>query len=106
MTDQILPPAASLPWRGWYATRRWRNRRRWQLHISPLCAMCLTRGKTTPATIADHVVSHHGDWNKFLLGELQSLCELCHNSSKRRGFSGDVDDDGWPVDPQHPANSP
>jgi hypothetical protein len=108
MTNPILPPAALLPWREWYATRRWRKRRRWQLHMSPLCAICLTRGITTPATIADHVESHHGDWNKFLLGELQSLCELCHNSSKRRlverGFSADIGADGWPIDPRHPAN--
>jgi len=33
--------------------------------------------------VADHVVSHHGDWNAFITDELQSLCGLCHNSSKK-----------------------
>jgi 5-methylcytosine-specific restriction endonuclease McrA len=106
----ILPRIATLPWRKyWYSSRHWRRRRAHQLLCEPLCKMCLARGVTTPATIADHVVSHGGDWNAFILGELQSLCEPCHNSLKRRldqdGFVSDVDDDGWPIDPRHPANA-
>jgi hypothetical protein len=76
---------------------------------NPLCKMCLARGVTMPATIADHVDSHRGDWNAFLLGDLQSLCKACHDSSKRqldiRGCSSDIGDDGWPTDPRHPTNS-
>ena len=78
-----------------------------QLRHHPVCVMCAARGITTPATIADHVVSHRGDWNAFILGELQSLCASCHNSGKRlldeRGYTNDIDDDGWPTDPRHPA---
>jgi len=38
----------------------------------------------------------------------QSLCKRCHDSTKqaeeKRGYSIHVDEDGWPVDPNHPAN--
>lgn len=36
------------------------------------------------------------------------LCFDCHDRQKRRlelhGYSNDIDDDGWPIDPRHPAN--
>jgi 5-methylcytosine-specific restriction enzyme A len=65
--------------------------------------MCFKRGLAVPATVADHVVPHDGDWNAFLTGALQSLCEHCHNSTKRRidlgapprRYSGE---DGYPVE--------
>jgi hypothetical protein len=43
-----------------------------------------------------------------VLGELQSLCEPCHNSAKQeialRGYRSDVGLDGLPTDPnQGPA---
>jgi len=100
-------PIAQRPWRTWYNSAHWRRRRALQLRQHPPCVMCLAHGVTTPATIADHVVSHRGDWNAFILGELQSLCEPCHNRGKRlldeRGHTNDIDDDGWPTDPRHPA---
>jgi len=42
----------------------------------------------TMADIADHIESHHGDWNAFLTGELQSLCSACH-AQKARPFCYD-----------------
>ena len=72
--------------------------------------MCASRGVVSVACIADHVVSHRGDWNEFVTGALQSLCEPCHNSAKRlldlHGYRPDVGEDGWPLDPAHPANRP
>jgi 5-methylcytosine-specific restriction enzyme A len=69
--------------------------------------MCLARGLSVPATVADHVEPHHGDWNAFVLGKLQSLCKPCHDSAKRtqelRGYSTEIGVDGWPTDPNHPA---
>lgn len=69
----------------------------------------MARGVATAATIADHVTSHEGDWNAFITGELQSLCEPCHNSRKRLldvdGYSSNIGADGWPTDPRHPANA-
>jgi hypothetical protein len=71
--------------------------------------MCLADGKLTPATIADHVEPHRGDANLFWRGALQSLCDHCHESRKKieetRGYRLDVGLDGWPLDPNHPANA-
>jgi 5-methylcytosine-specific restriction enzyme A len=95
-------------WKKFYGTAAWQKRRALQLRHFPLCAYCLARSVVTVATVVDHVEPHKGDWNKFRLGALQSLCKLCHDSSKRHvelaGYGIDVDDDGWPVDPKHPAN--
>ena len=91
-----------------HGTAWWKRRRALQLKAEPLCKMCLANGLVTPATVADHVEQHHKDWNKFVLGKLQSLCTECHNRTKRvielRGYGLEVDDDGWPTDPKHPAN--
>jgi 5-methylcytosine-specific restriction protein A len=91
-------------WRGWYWTQRWRRRSRHQLRIEPVCRMCAARGLVVPATIADHVEHHGGDRNKFWLGKLQSLCKPCHDGPRKVGYSPEVGDDGWPLDPNHPAN--
>jgi 5-methylcytosine-specific restriction endonuclease McrA len=86
----------------------WKRRRKLPMRAEPLCRMCLANGLVTLAKVADHVEPHHNDWNKFKLGKLQSLCEQCHNQTKRvmelRGYGVAVDDDGWPTDPNHPAN--
>jgi 5-methylcytosine-specific restriction enzyme A len=91
-------------WRSWYQLERWRRIRRKQLAKEPLCRFCLAQGLPVPATIADHVVSHRGDWNAFLIGELQSLCKHCHDSTKRLDDSrSQIDDDGWPIDAPSPV---
>jgi 5-methylcytosine-specific restriction protein A len=95
-------------WSHWYKLERWRRLSALQLKREPLCAICAQRGVVTPATVADHVEPHRGDWNAFVTGKLQSLCRSCHNSIKRtveiRGYSPEIGPDGWPVDPRHPAN--
>ena len=95
-------------WHHLYNTAHWKRRRKLQLAQHPLCAICLQRGLPTAATVADHVKPHNGDRNLFFVGELQSLCESCHNSEKKRielrGYGSDVDKDGWPTDPRHPSN--
>lgn len=108
MQALVTDPAQALPWREWYGLQRWKKRRNHQLKTEPLCRLCLDRGHVTPAAIADHVTPHKGDWNQFRLGELQSLCADCHKgkwATDRQGFRNDIGDDGWPTDPQHPANS-
>lgn len=104
----IANPAQSLPWREWYGLLRWKKRARHQLRIEPLCAACLARGFVVPATIADHHPPHGGDWNRFRLGPLQSLCVECHNrkwaGGGRPGYRNDIDADGLPLDPRHPFN--
>jgi hypothetical protein len=71
--------------------------------------MCSSRGIVAIGTVVDHVRPHGGSWTKFRTGELQSLCTTCHDQTKKRieldGYSCDIGDDGWPLDPAHPANS-
>lgn len=79
MTAKLSNPA-SLPWRYWYGLQHWKNIRRHQLRIAPLCAICQAEGRLTPATVADHFPPHGGDFNAFLLGPLRSLCAACHDN--------------------------
>jgi 5-methylcytosine-specific restriction enzyme A len=49
-----------------------------------VCKFCLERGIVTAANVVDHVIPHKGEWNAFVTGKLQSLCEPCHKSAKRQ----------------------
>jgi hypothetical protein len=94
------------PSRNWYG-RAWRKRAAHQKQIEPLCRTCLAEGRVRPAAIADHIEDHAGDWMKFRLGELQSLCHDCHERKHGRLIGpprSDVDADGYPTDPRHPFN--
>jgi|SRR5215468_6480678 len=86
-----------------YKTARWKRLRKLQLMQHPLCKFCLERGIVTAANVVDHVAPHKG-----ITGDLQSLCEPCHNSAKRqvelRGYRLDIGVDGYPIDPNHPFN--
>lgn len=90
----------------WYKTARWRRRRAGQLAAEPLCRLCAAIGRTTSATVADHVEPHRGDRDKFFGGALQSLCKGCHDRHKqaqeRGGRLAGADRHGFPLDPAHP----
>jgi len=92
----------------WYDLHRWTKRSQQQLHDHPLCVKCLARGNVVAAQVADHVIPHRDDYYLFWFGELQSLCHTCHNTVKRAeetsGFSREIGVNGWPIDPEHPAN--
>lgn len=93
--------------RTWYTLGIWRKRAKHQLKSDPLCRLCTLDGKTSIATIADHIEPHKGDWNKFVLGALQSLCSNCHESRKKiieaRGYDTTIGKDGYPLDRRHPV---
>jgi len=75
--------------------------------IEPLCRLCLEAGRVTPATVADHVTPHRGDFTAFRLGELRSLCADCHNRlDGTNSPRAPVREDGTPSDPNHPWNRP
>ena len=90
-------------YQGWYNNRRWRAKRAAQLRKEPLCRICLSTGKLTPAIICDHIIPHKGDPALFWHGETQSLCKRCHDSDKqvleRMGHGKRVIGvDGWAID--------
>ena len=93
----------------WYDCAAWQHRRAYQLKTQPLCLTCAQQGKIEPATAVDHIEPHRGDYNRFVLGELQSLCFDCHNRVKQQvenaGYSRDIGEDGFPTDERHPFHA-
>jgi len=97
------------PWRNWYKRSAWLRIRRRRLASDPLCAICFADGTVNGADTVDHMKPHRGDADLFFEFEnTQSLCHSCHSSWKQsqevRGYDDRIGDDGWPVDPAHPAN--
>ena len=70
-----------------------------------MCALCLEAGHVTPATVADHITLHKGDFIAFRLGPLRSLCADCHNRlDAGNAPRAPVRADDTPTDPKHPWN--
>ena len=92
-----------------YNSTRWRKLRSKFLNEHPLCNYCEQRNIIKPATIVDHIVPHKGDLELFWSeSNLQSLCKTCHDSAKaikeQRGMIPGCDNDGMPLDKEHPWN--
>ncbi|KKN49387.1 hypothetical protein LCGC14_0643630 [marine sediment metagenome] len=67
-------------------TKKWERYRRGFLGRNPLCVVCLTAGRTEPATVVDHIVPHRGDMVLFWkLSNHQALCTAHHNAKTGRG---------------------
>jgi 5-methylcytosine-specific restriction enzyme A len=99
------PAAAKDPRKTWYGTQLWKNRRRHQLEVEPLCCLCEGEGRVTGATVADHFPPCGNDYDAFVLGPLRSLCAACHDALQgfaHRGYRCDIGEDGYPIDPAHP----
>jgi 5-methylcytosine-specific restriction enzyme A len=71
-----------------YNTAAWRKLRSHQMTVEPLCRMCLASGRTTAATVCDHITPHRGDPDLFWSGPFQSLCAPCHSRFKQSLESG------------------
>lgn len=101
-------PGGSNRWYHWAAWKGINGRRLTQLRAEPLCRFCKAMGRITEASVADHINPHRGDHDLFWKGELQSLCATHHNVTKQqieeRGYHSMCDENGWPLDPNHPAN--
>jgi len=71
---------------------RWRKARITYLRSNPLCVHCLTEGKTTAASVVDHIVPHKGDQKLFWAkNNWQALCTAHHNrktATEDSGFAG------------------
>jgi hypothetical protein len=70
----------------------------------PLPSQNPEAGCVTPATVADHIEPHRGDFTEFRLGPLRSLCADCHNGLDRNNAPrAPGPRDG--TDPNHPWNA-
>ena len=82
--DGCRQPRKSIAKRGY--GRSWRRARREYLAEHPLCAECDRDGRTTEATIVDHVIPHRGDpelfWDRT---NWQSLCKPHHDAKTGEG---------------------
>lgn len=67
-----------------YNGRKWRNLRKHQLTLKPLCEKCLEDDCTVLATVADHIVPVKKGGSGYNLENLQSLCKKCHDSKSAR----------------------
>ena len=72
------------PWRRWYNSKLWRQRRAEQLTAEPYCRRHARRGETVVATVANHIKPHRGNWTLFAEGELECLCKPCHDGEAQR----------------------
>ena len=68
---------------------RWQRAREMHLSNYPLCVECLRQGRTTAATVVDHIKPHRGDMHLFWdRSNWQSLCQPCHDSWKQSQEKG------------------
>lgn len=101
MTMSWRKPNSSSASRGY--GYRWQKARASYLNKHPLCVMCLKAGRTTPATVVDHIKPHRGDSKLFWdSSNWQALCKHCHDSEKqfieKNGFSRVYfGEDGYPI---------
>ena len=93
-----------------YDTARWKRERAAYLRAHPLCVMCEQQGRTSLATVVDHIIPHKGDPVLFWDSEnnWQPLCKTDHDGAKASfeatGKIRGCDVDGRPLDPNHPWN--
>ena len=68
---------------------RWERYRRAYLSQHPLCVECAAAGRTTPATVVDHVRAHKGDLALFWdPANHRALCRRCHDARVDEGDFG------------------
>lgn len=85
---------------------KWRAARATFLQAHPLCVMCEQRGRTSAATVVDHIEPHRNDRKLFWdRKNWQALCQGCHDRHKQRleksGTAIGCTVDGLPLDPSH-----
>ena len=70
-------------------TRDWEKARRIYLREHPLCVECLKEGKTTPATVVDHIIPHKGNKKLFWdINNWQALCKYHHDRKTMKELLG------------------
>ena len=67
-----------------YTSTRRRALRAKKIQADPLCEECLRQGRTTPATVVDHIEPINRGGEALAWDNLQSLCASCHNKKSGR----------------------
>ena len=65
---------------------KWRKFRQWYLNRNTVCVKCRMKGKTTEATVVDHIKPRRlwPEIDPYAESNLQALCGPCHNSKTAR----------------------
>jgi 5-methylcytosine-specific restriction protein A len=63
-----------------YSTARWQDARAAQLARCPCCEVCAKVGRTTPATVCDHITPVRLGGAFWDTRNYQSLCRPCHQA--------------------------
>lgn len=64
---------------------RWKKARKAHLAQHPLCEECAAIGRTTVATVVDHITPHRGNRERFWdIANWQSLCKTHHDAKTMR----------------------
>ena len=110
--DKWRTPEAA-EYRKLYQRKEWRVlREQALLRDGFMCARCgcvLKRGRSDPqSAVVHHITAHKGNLDLFFdLDNLQSVCWSCHSgqiqSEEALGYSKEIGEDGWPIDPNHPG---
>jgi len=66
----------------------WKKVRAVQLQLEPLCRMCRTTSKLTPATVVDHIIERSKGGADYDMDNLRSVCAPCHNRITRLSLTG------------------
>jgi len=61
-----------------YGSGRWQKLSRYYGNHHPLCEICLTKGRTTPKQLVDHIIEIKDGGASLDSTNLQSLCHKCH----------------------------
>ena len=96
-----------MTYRRFISSSRWQRLRAYHLKHHPLCHAAKHKGVTVASEV--HHVLPCGDDPALQTDplNLESLCRECHQPLKdddRRGYSREIDSDGYFVDERHPSN--
>lgn len=64
-----------------YQTKQWKEDRKQHLIYNPLCEICKKEGRTTEATVSDHIIPIKQGGDKWDWSNRQPLCKH-HNAVK------------------------
>jgi 5-methylcytosine-specific restriction endonuclease McrA len=62
-----------------YQSREWKQDRLLHLMNNPLCKICQEKGKTTEATVSDHITPIKQGGDKWDWNNRQGLCKNCNS---------------------------
>ena len=67
-----------------YGTARWQKARKTHLDANPCCTACTAKGRTTMATVVDHIQPVRLGGGMWDASNYAALCRPCHQAKSGR----------------------